>query len=176
MSSHSEADKLMVVAHPDDESIFGGGALIQESGWKVICLTNGGNETRSREFHNAMNSVNADFEIWDFPDEYDGEFDEDQVKDALRDLLDSGQFHKVVTHNLQGEYGHRQHRSLSRILHSMKLDHLYIFETEDDPLPFHILQKKLQLLQHYKSQMFVIEQLMPFIVNEGLIWVDPWES
>lgn len=176
MSSHPAADKLMIVAHPDDESIFGGGALIQEPGWKVICLTNGNNKTRSREFRSAMMFVNAECEIWDFPDEYDGEFDEEEVKDALRDHLDSGQFHKVVTHNLHGEYGHSQHRSLSRILHSMKLDHLYVFETEDDPLPFHILQKKLELLQHYKSQMFVIEQLMPYIVNEALIWVDPWES
>ncbi|HDR7646817.1 TPA: PIG-L family deacetylase [Bacillus mycoides] len=34
-------DKLMIVAHPDDESIFWGAALINENGWKVICLTNG---------------------------------------------------------------------------------------------------------------------------------------
>ncbi|WP_052410123.1 PIG-L deacetylase family protein [Paenibacillus durus] len=169
MSAYSEADKLMIVAHPDDESIFGGGALIQESGWKVICLTNESNETRSREFQEAMNFVGAEFEIWDFPDEYNGEFDEEEVGDALRDVLDSGDFHKVVTHNLEGEYGHSQHRSLSRILHSMDLDNLYVFERADDPLPYHILQMKLQLLQHYKSQMYVIEQLMPFIVNERLI-------
>jgi mannosyltransferase OCH1-like enzyme len=33
-------DKLMVVAHPDDELLFGGLAILREPGWKVICITN----------------------------------------------------------------------------------------------------------------------------------------
>ena len=38
----SNCTKLMVVAHPDDETL-GGGAHLTEGGWFVVCLTNGDN-------------------------------------------------------------------------------------------------------------------------------------
>ena len=33
-------DKLMVVAHPDDEVLWGGANLLAEPGWKVLVATN----------------------------------------------------------------------------------------------------------------------------------------
>lgn len=169
-------DKLMVVAHPDDESIFGGGALLSEHGWKVICLTNGSNEVRSREFKHAMKFAQARWEIWDYPDVYDGSFDEVKVKQDISRVLAEGNYKKVVTHNLNGEYGHSQHRALSRIMHQMVLDRLYVFDISSDPLPFNMLYKKLKLLQLYKSQMYVIEELMSFILFEKLVKVNSVDS
>ena len=35
-------NKLMIVAHPDDETLFGGGELIKHKGeYKVVCLDYG---------------------------------------------------------------------------------------------------------------------------------------
>ena len=47
--SLDETNKLMIVAHPDDETIWGGGHLL-EGGYFVVCITNGENEIRKEEF------------------------------------------------------------------------------------------------------------------------------
>ncbi len=169
MRWHVLIDKLMLVAHPDDESIFGGAALLREQGWKVICLTNGNDQTRSKEFHKAMKLVGAAYEIWDYPDIYTGSFDEQLVGMDLRKVISNQRWSRIVTHNLCGEYGHSQHKSLSKILHDQGLDHLYVFDTSNDVIPFHLLQKKLKLLSIYKSQLFVIEELMPYIIYERIV-------
>ena len=56
--------KLMLVAHPDDELIFGGQELLESGGWKVIALTNGDSLERRLEFKKVMAAVGADYEIW----------------------------------------------------------------------------------------------------------------
>lgn len=163
------SDKLMIVAHPDDESIFGGAALLREKGWKVICLTNANNEIRSDEFHKAMRRVGASCEIWDYPDIYGGSFDSKQLRKDLSKVITKHQFRRIVTHNLQGEYGHSQHKSLSKILHDLGIDNLYVFEKSDEVLSFHLLRDKLILLSVYQSQMYVIEELMPYILYERIV-------
>lgn len=172
MFSKQPSNKLMIVAHPDDESIFGGGALISESGWKVICLTNRSNKIRLSEFQQAMKFVGASYEIWDYPDEYDGTFDEEEVKKDIERVLESDQFQRIVTHNLHGEYGHRQHKVLSRILHNMCPDNLYVFDKAEEALPARILKKKRKLLNCYQSQMYVIEQLESYILYERILRVE----
>ena len=41
----------MVVAHPDDETLFGGGELLKHKGeYKVVCLDYGNHLVRHKEF------------------------------------------------------------------------------------------------------------------------------
>lgn len=47
-------DKLCIVAHPDDEVLWGGANLLVESGWKVIVATNKKNPVRQAEFNKTM--------------------------------------------------------------------------------------------------------------------------
>lgn len=163
-------DKLMIVAHPDDESIFGGANLLKEKGWKVICLTNGNDVVRSKEFLKAMNIAEASYEIWDYPDEREGIFEAEQLKKDLDKSLRKNQVQCIVTHNLTGEYGHNQHISLSKILHEFKYNNLYVFDQSQQILPFKLLKKKLNLLSVYQSQMEGnIEKLMYYVAHERLI-------
>ena len=62
----NNVENIMIVAHPDDESIFGGHVI--NNNWKIICVTNGNNEIRRTEFENVMNMSGALYEIWDFKD------------------------------------------------------------------------------------------------------------
>lgn len=164
-------NKLMVVAHPDDKSIFGGGALLSEKGWKVICLTNASNEQRSKEFYQAMKFAGASGEMWDYPDVYDGTFDEEKVIRDLRRVLWFGKYELVVTHNLHGEYGHTQHMALSRIVHRLHPKNLHVFDTSEERLPDDMLNKKWELLRHYQSQMYVIDGLDAYIQYEQIVRV-----
>lgn len=48
-----EPESLMIVAHPDDETIWGGSHLINGN-YTVLCITNGNNKKRKKEFMNVI--------------------------------------------------------------------------------------------------------------------------
>jgi len=128
-------DKLMIVAHPDDETLFGGKMLHDENGWFVACLTNvntvgvdwmnplygqdyqdaldSGKLTRQKEFINAMNHSRTGYLMLGHRD---GDFNNDiggvkTVRENLRSIIDPRikKWKKIVTHNAWGDYGHTQH-------------------------------------------------------------------
>ncbi|WP_181884521.1 protein kinase domain-containing protein [Neobacillus piezotolerans] len=149
-----KADKLMIVAHPDDEVLFGGGELIKEKGWKVICVTNSNNKERASEFKFVMKSLGAEYEIWDFPDVWEGDFDRPALTKKIKNELKGKDYKKIVTHNLHGEYGHTQHIALSEVVHSLCKKNLYVFGYGDKKLPENVLKEKLKLLHQYELFVF----------------------
>ena len=50
-------NKLVITAHPDDETIFAGKLLSEDNSWKVVCVTNGEDEIRKSEFESVMKQV-----------------------------------------------------------------------------------------------------------------------
>lgn len=110
--------RLLVVAHPDDETIFFGGLLLANArkgaAWKVICVTDGdadGNGPARREqFRAAMRALGVkDHEHWDFPDIYEKRLDLDALAARLKAL---GSPREVYTHGVLGEYGHPHHQDV----------------------------------------------------------------
>ena len=63
----SNCTKLMVVAHPDDETLWGG-AHLTEGGWFVVCLTNGYNEVRKNAFYEVIKESGNVGLILKYPD------------------------------------------------------------------------------------------------------------
>ncbi len=152
-------DKLMVVAHPDDEIIFGGAHLLQEKKWTVICITNRNNRRRACEFKKVMNLVGADYEIWNYRDTYSCHFDIRALKRDLFRLIQKNQFKKVVTHGVCGEYGHPQHKVIAQIMRNIVPHNLYAFSIGQSQLPQQILNKKKKLINVYQSQKWTIWEL-----------------
>src|SRR2546428_13356398 len=62
----------VVVAHPDDESLWFGGTLsmFSDASLKIVivCLTNGDNDVRSNEFRQACQKIGAVALMLDYPD------------------------------------------------------------------------------------------------------------
>ena len=118
----SGVDRIMIVAHPDDESLWGGAHLAQHR-YFVVCLTNAKtyNYRRYWEFKNAMKITDTPNVIMDYPDYENGHridwspYEKDIEKD-IRLLLSYRDWKEIATHNPDGEYGHQHHIATSRIV------------------------------------------------------------
>jgi LmbE family N-acetylglucosaminyl deacetylase len=111
--------RLLVVAHPDDETLFFGGLLITTARkgppWKVICVTDGNadghGQARRDQFRAATRAMAIkDIEHWDFPDVYEQRLDVTRLTERLRAL--PGKPREVYTHGVLGEYGHPHHQDV----------------------------------------------------------------
>lgn len=171
---------LMIVAHPDDETIFGYTQLItKNSDWTVLCITNAGNAERRTEFQKVLSTVYCiPWTIWNYEDRWGAPIDLD-CEDSLVDFLVHEKYDHVVTHNEAGEYGHSQHASLHQLVKALVPSNLFVFEKSARPLPFTVLQDKMRVLELYQSQHSLnawdwydpnrpSESLMSYIVHEDL--------
>ena len=116
----------MIVAHPDDELIWGGSRLFEDD-WFVVCITNGKNKTRHAELDKVMKETGDSYIIMDFPDKFDGKKsdwskDKDTINEYLSDIINMRDWDEIVTHNPAGEYGHIQHRMTSEMVTSLVED------------------------------------------------------
>ena len=156
-------DKLMIVAHPDDEALFGGAELLKHSDeYKVVVVDEYHSEVRKKELMASMEFIGIkEFEHWTG---YKGGEDyhrEKLIYELLR-VLRERNWTKVVTHNRVGEYGHPRHRALHEILNHLRPDILWQFDKGKTRLSNDLLIKKRDLLKVYKSQ------------REVLGWFSPW--
>jgi hypothetical protein len=166
--------KLLVVAHPDDETLFAWTKL-QEGGWKVISVT-GENRATHWEMEKVMEELGCQWDIWLNNDDWGGTFNE-TVKQRLQYHIDLG-WDMVMTHNLNGEYGHTQHQALFNILNQIVPQNLWVFGVDLKPLSFGQLKEKMRLLSIYKThgdlgvwdwydQQDPTNYMMKYVVAEG---------
>lgn len=187
----AKCSKLMIVAHPDDETIFGGRHL-RQGGWFVVCITNGYNPTRAREFRNTLQSTGNLGMIMDYPDYQDERKDSwSHVKkgvaaDVSR-IIGYKNWKKVVTHNKWGEYGHIHHKMTHAIVRKECIDKsVYdrlrffgIFYWPND-IPYNEkrlsdwdAEQKMDLALAYESQRGAVNNLAHIIPYEN--WLKaPW--
>ena len=118
-----EVDKLLIIAHPDDEVLWGGMNLLSQPGWFVICSTHLNDPIRSHEFFTTMSYCNVTrYIMFDVNDEYT---EDPKVADKLYDgtlfdkfikKLSKKSWNLVLSHNDSGEYGHEHHKKVHRLV------------------------------------------------------------
>ena len=168
---------MMIVAHPDDESLWGGDALGTETGWLVICLTGGSNKVRSRRFNDAMDIFGVEREIFDFPDLGMKVFPdpvEAEIINKVADRVNRSGVVKVVTHNPDGEYGHIAHKELSRIIAKALTDreklHYFSFSNTGKELLSPLKQKAFDIYFEgfAGDKPMNFDQILTTLKNEGI--------
>lgn len=117
-------DNVMFVAHPDDETLWGAGHLLEDE-YLVICMTHGWNDARRAAFTDAMKKTNDKYIILDYPDTRKslsgGKYETDllstcrsSLQKDIETVLSYKKWNKVVTHNPRGEYGKYLHQQISK--------------------------------------------------------------
>ena len=94
--------RLLIVAHPDDETLWAGGLVLRHPGdWTIVaCSVPVADPLRAVKFHDAIERLGAKGWVVKQPDQ----FGQPLALDA-----DLSGYDVVVTHGPEGDYGHPHH-------------------------------------------------------------------
>ena len=132
----------VVVAHPDDETLWVGGTMLSHPEWEcfVACLCRAGDLDRAPRFFQALQRLGASgaiAELDDGPEQIP--LPSATVEEAVLRLLPRRHFDFVSTHGLKGEYSrHRRHEETSRAVTTLwragriSTKALWLFAYDDD--------------------------------------------
>lgn len=132
---------VVIVAHPDDETLWAGGTILSYSNWKwlVASLCRKSDKNRSEKFTQVMSQLHAEGVMGDLDDGPDQKsLNTEVVEQAILNLLPTTSFDLIITHAPQGEYTrHLRHEETSNAVINLwetgklKTKELWLFAYED---------------------------------------------
>ena len=116
----TDATKLMVVAHPDDETLWGSHGLYKDK-YLVVCVTCGSRLDRVYEYKGIMSKTQDDYMMLGFPDLENGQKSDwqnvkNRIISTLTEIIDSKDWEEIVTYNPDGVTGHIHHKMTSEYI------------------------------------------------------------
>ena len=113
MKKRERVTAAVIVAHPDDETIWAGGTVLRHSDWHwtIVSLCRGSDSDRAPKFTRAAQQLGASSEIGDLDDGPEQlPLSEVDVQQMVLSLLPETHFDLILTHSPHGEYTrHRRH-------------------------------------------------------------------
>jgi LmbE family N-acetylglucosaminyl deacetylase len=108
----------IIVAHPDDETLWAGGTILNHPEWEcfIITLCRKSDKDRAPKFHKVLKEFNANGNMGDLDDGTEQKpLEANEVQLALLQLLLATEFDLIITHNPHGEYTtHIRHQEVSQ--------------------------------------------------------------
>jgi len=131
----------VIVAHPDDETLWAGGTILSHPSWNwyIIALCRASDRDRAPKFFQTLKLLGAKGFMGDLDDGPEQKpLDEKEVEHAILQLLPSMHFDLIISHNPNGEYTrHVRHEEISKAVitlwHAGKIsaNELWTFAYED---------------------------------------------
>ncbi len=175
----------IIVAHPDDETLWTGGTILLHPRWhcRIYSVCRGSDLERASRFRQVLNSFGASGELADLDDGVEqAPLSEMEIGETVTALAAGDSYDLLITHGPRGEYtSHQRHIEVSRtVLHLWKsgiirAERLWQFAYEDGggaylPRPAPEAEVKIELPEEVRRlKHFIITQIYGFAE-------DSWES
>lgn len=132
MVDETQKKGLIVVAHPDDETLFFSGLVMSEADvkWTLVCVTDGNADGMGGERLQQLQKTSellgfSRFHSLNHPDRYEQRLDQKLLQEQLQQF----QSDVVYTHGILGEYGHPHHQDVSYAVHACFFDQAPVYST-----------------------------------------------
>ena len=171
----------MVVAHPDDETLWAGGTVLMnpEWQWNIVCLCRGDDTDRAGKFHRALEKYGATGTMGNLDDGPEqSPVPNELAQETILSLLGERSYDLILTHSPYGEYTqHRRHEETGRAVASLwesanlKADQLWMFAYQDSgyggipdpPCPIHNASQITKLAESiWHTKYSIITQIYGF--------------
>jgi LmbE family N-acetylglucosaminyl deacetylase len=118
LKTKNKKNVVIIVAHPDDETLWAGGTILSHLNWAcfIVCLCRKGDEERSARFYKALEVLKAKGVMGDMDDGPEqNPLDEKELESCILELLPDMHFDLVISHKPTGEYTrHIRHEEVSK--------------------------------------------------------------
>ena len=155
----------VIVAHPDDETLWAGGTILSQPSWRwfILSLCRGSDPDRAPRFFNALKILGAEGRMCDLDDGPEqSPLKRSEIESAIHQSLPHRNFDLLVTHSPAGEYTrHRRHEEAGEaVIHlwqsgKIQAGELWIFAYEDGEKS-HLPQpiKRAHIFQHLPDDLW----------------------
>ena len=141
MDQQKSKKVAIIVAHPDDETLWAGGTILSHPSWQffIVCLCRKNDKDRAPKFFNALSVLGARGIMGDLNDGPEQTpINENEVEQAILQLIPDTDFNLIITHHPKGEYTrHLRHEEISKAVINMwakrmiSTNELWTFAYED---------------------------------------------
>ena len=131
----------VIVAHPDDETLWAGGTILKNPLWKwfIITLCRASDTDRAPKFFKVLKFLGAKGDMGDLDDGPDqNPLSDKEVQKGILQLLPTTHFDLIITHDPAGEYTrHLRHEETSKAViklwceNKISADEIWTFAYED---------------------------------------------
>src|SRR3989344_4055684 len=134
---------LVIVAHPDDETIWMGGTIMRYKNWDwtIFSLCRVNDKDREPKFRKVCKHLKAKSIMTDLDDEKLHDINPNEIIGIIKKNLSETEYDYVFTHGKNGEYGHKRHIEIYKAVKKMiknkliKTRNLYYFSYMPGKIP-----------------------------------------
>ncbi len=192
MEATKSKNAAIIVAHPDDETLWAGGTILSNPAWNcfIVSVCRRSDTDRAPKFYKALKAFNSQGimdDLDDGPEQHP--LDEAELKQTILNLLPEKHYDLIITHNPNGEYTrHLRHEEVSKAVinlwqhNKIATNELRTFAYEDGNRKYHPRPIKNASIYHplpkqiWQQKYSILHETYGFGINSWELQTTPREE